>query len=108
MSTTPSVSYTQYLQWAVAHLRDLPAILSHAQALYLATTWDDRGEALRALIDLIVPMLRDFPVAAVSAMQARGLEHQVAAQGIGIAELQRLWPIFEALLPVLLRLIVRS
>lgn len=104
------VSYTGYLRWMGRHVDDVPAIIGHAQAVYEAESLPDRWTATKGLGDVVVPIIDDFPdgsMATMSGLELQAFRAAVVQKGLTLEQVERLWPIFETLLPVLLRLIVR-
>ncbi len=50
-----------YIRWAIAHARDLPALMEDFQAILSATGIDGKWAAVKTLLDLIVSIGADFP-----------------------------------------------
>lgn len=105
------VSYGVFLRWLSKHLQEAPTILVLAQKLVApSSTIQDRGDALKGLIDVFVLVMLDWPteaeVSAMGAVDEPAVEAEVAkALAIDIGTLLQLWQILKPFLPLLLELL---
>ena len=100
------MSWGRFLAWVVSHLDELPQVLSAAQSFMDAANLRDKAEALKGLIDVLVPILEDYPTSlSLSDGEIEGFMQTAHAQAIDLGKLWQLYLLLKPLIPILLDLL---
>lgn len=103
-----AISYVIWLRWLLGHLGSVQQLIALASAVVSAADLPSKWQALKDLGDVLVPILDDFPTVEPAAMSITALadaQAELKAAGVDLEQLEKLFPVFEMLLPILLKLL---